>query len=79
MGCYWPWFICFLAGACNMAIGELVFVYSQYDIEYAQIEREAVAAGTSDGAEERAGKLPNPWQAALVSALAFAAGAAIPL
>ncbi|KAI4374335.1 hypothetical protein MLD38_012342 [Melastoma candidum] len=62
-----------------MAVGELVSVYSQYDIEYAQIEREAVAAGTSDGVEERAGKLPNPWQAALVSTLAFAAGAAIPL
>ncbi|KAI4379632.1 hypothetical protein MLD38_005906 [Melastoma candidum] len=62
-----------------MAIGELVSVYSQYDIEYAQIEREVVAAGTSNGAEERAGNLPNPWQAALVPALAVAAGAAIPL
>ena len=60
-----------LAGACSMAIGEFVSVYSQYDIEVAQLRRE--------GKDVRKEKLPSPFQAALASALAFAAGAVVPL
>ncbi|KAI3439301.1 uncharacterized protein J3R85_005041 [Psidium guajava] len=69
-----------IAGACSMAIGELVSVYSQYDIEVAQIKRED--GNGVLGAEEvdaRKGKLPSPWQAAGASALAFAVGALVPI
>ena len=60
-----------VAGACSMAIGEFVSVYSQYDIEVAQLKRE--------GKDVKKEKLPSPFQAALASALAFAAGAVVPL
>ncbi|XP_022134142.1 vacuolar iron transporter homolog 4-like [Momordica charantia] len=77
-----------VAGACSMAIGEFVSVYSQLDIEVAQMKREKqrtnlgsdqrvereTAAGRKD--EE---KLPNPLQAAAASALAFSIGAIVPL
>ncbi|KAM6581176.1 hypothetical protein CsatA_004950 [Cannabis sativa] len=62
-----------VAGACSMAIGEFVSVYSQYDIELAQMDRD----GGRD--KERMKKLPSPWQAATASALAFGVGAAVPL
>ncbi|KAF8014017.1 hypothetical protein BT93_I1779 [Corymbia citriodora subsp. variegata] len=69
-----------IGGACSMAIGELVSVYSQYDIEVAQIKREdrnkALGAEEMDARKE---KLPSPWQAAGASALAFAVGALVPL
>ncbi|KAK3414203.1 hypothetical protein EUGRSUZ_I02700 [Eucalyptus grandis] len=65
-----------IGGACSMAIGELVSVYSQYDIEVAQIKREdrngALGVEEIDARKE---KLPSPWQAAGASALAFAVGA----
>ncbi|KAL2342137.1 hypothetical protein Fmac_010077 [Flemingia macrophylla] len=60
-----------VAGACSMAIGEFVSVYSQYDIELSQMKRE----GKMDEIE----KLPNPYYAAFASALAFALGAGVPL
>ncbi|KAJ0255988.1 Vacuolar iron transporter 2 [Hirschfeldia incana] len=60
-----------VAGACSMAIGEFVSVYSQYDIEVAQMERESV--------EVEKEKLPSPLQAAAASALAFSVGAIVPL
>ncbi|XP_061364590.1 vacuolar iron transporter homolog 4-like [Gastrolobium bilobum] len=60
-----------VAGACSMAIGEFVSVYAQYDIELSQMKRE----GNTDHKEN----LPNPYYAALASALAFAVGAAVPL
>lgn len=60
-----------VAGACSMAIGEFVSVYSQYDIELAQMKRE--------GNTQNKDKLPNPYYAALASALAFAVGAGVPL
>ncbi|XP_062177746.1 vacuolar iron transporter homolog 3-like [Alnus glutinosa] len=69
-----------VAGACSMAIGELVSVYSQYDIEMAQMKREGKTE--SMGAKELEAekeKLPNPWQAAGASALAFSVGALVPL
>lgn len=72
-----------VAGACSMAIGEFVSVYSQYDIGMAQIKREKEAlknAGSDDGDHDsRRKNLPSPVQAAAASALAFAVGAAVPL
>ncbi|CBI18549.3 unnamed protein product, partial [Vitis vinifera] len=60
-----------VAGACSMAIGEFVSVYSQLDIEVAQRKRDK-----RRGEKEN---LPNPVQAAAASALAFAVGAMVPL
>ncbi|CAI9103952.1 OLC1v1002549C1 [Oldenlandia corymbosa var. corymbosa] len=69
-----------IAGACSMAIGEYVSVYSQYDIEISQMKRER-AADRMDENEYDAKKkdLPSPFQAAAASAFAFACGAAVPL
>uniref|UniRef100_A0A1J3I192 Vacuolar iron transporter n=3 Tax=Noccaea caerulescens TaxID=107243 RepID=A0A1J3I192_NOCCA len=61
-----------VAGACSMAIGEFVSVYSQYDIEVAQIKRES-------GGQIEKDKLPSPMQAAAASSLAFSVGAIVPL
>lgn len=63
-----------LAGAFSMAIGEFVSVYSQYDIEVAQLKREHAE---TDVVKRK--KLPSPLQAALASAVAFAVGAMVPL
>ncbi|KAI3445689.1 hypothetical protein Pfo_002354 [Paulownia fortunei] len=75
-----------VAGACSMAIGEFVSVYSQYDIEVAQLKREqrawrnVGAAGDDDHQlEAMKKKLPNPLQAAAASAFSFAVGAVVPL
>ncbi|KAL0335164.1 UNVERIFIED_CONTAM: Vacuolar iron transporter3 [Sesamum radiatum] len=68
-----------VAGACSMAIGEFVSVYSQYDIEVAQLKREQRATGNNNDLEAMKKKLPNPLQAAAASALAFAVGAVVPL
>ncbi|CAJ1935976.1 unnamed protein product [Sphenostylis stenocarpa] len=69
-----------VAGACSMAIGEFVSVYTQYDIEMTQLkrERETNNNGEVDGESERE-KLPNPFQAAIASALSFAVGALVPM
>ncbi|KAK7400270.1 hypothetical protein VNO78_11474 [Psophocarpus tetragonolobus] len=70
-----------VAGACSMAIGEFVSVYTQYDIEMTQIKREREVNNNNrgvDGEAERE-KLPNPFQAALASALAFSVGALVPM
>ncbi|XP_059654729.1 vacuolar iron transporter homolog 4-like [Cornus florida] len=72
-----------VAGACSMAIGEFVSVYSQLDIEVAQMKREK-RRGMGDNEvvvvqETQKEKLPNPVQAALASALAFSLGAIVPL
>ncbi|KAI8528655.1 hypothetical protein RHMOL_Rhmol12G0164300 [Rhododendron molle] len=73
-----------VAGACSMAIGEFVSVYSQYDIGMAQIERESSIEVVREvirenEIEERKGKLPSPFQAATASALSFSIGAFVPL
>lgn len=75
-----------VAGACSMAIGEFVSVYSQLDIEVAQMKRDKVQRETGGGGEilEDAAQgekedLPNPLQAAAASALAFSLGAIVPL
>ncbi|KAJ0734246.1 putative Ccc1 family protein [Helianthus annuus] len=66
-------FACLVAGACSMAIGEFVSVYTQLDIEVAQMKRE------NNQEEKEREQLPNPMQAALASALAFSLGAIVPL
>ncbi|RZC92279.1 hypothetical protein C5167_026912 [Papaver somniferum] len=70
-----------IAGACSMAIGEFVSVYSQLDIEVAQLKRDNLARKSEeenidDGEKE---KLPNPFQAAGASAIAFSIGAIVPI
>ncbi|KAK4340887.1 hypothetical protein RND71_039388 [Anisodus tanguticus] len=75
-----------VAGACSMAIGEFVSVYSQLDIEVAQMKREKrrnnanKIEGKGGGVDEdEKESLPNPAQAAAASALAFSVGAMVPL
>ncbi|KAL6005500.1 hypothetical protein ACLOJK_006067 [Asimina triloba] len=78
-----------VAGACSMAIGEFVSVYSQRDVEVAQMKREIknkkINANSRGGEEEddEGGEdvqhLPSPLQAATASSLAFAMGAMVPL
>ncbi|CAK9179299.1 unnamed protein product [Ilex paraguariensis] len=65
-----------VGGACSMAIGEFVSVYSKYDIEVAQMKREnrVTQIELEDNKD-----LPNPLQAAAASASAFAAGAELRL
>ncbi|KAL1295469.1 hypothetical protein HN51_056344 [Arachis hypogaea] len=63
-----------VAGACSMAIGEFVSVYSQLDIEIAQMKRRQ----QQEDEKEKKG-LPNPLQAAAASAFAFSVGAMVPL
>ncbi|PQM36199.1 vacuolar iron transporter homolog 4-like [Prunus yedoensis var. nudiflora] len=77
-----------VAGACSMAIGEFVSVYSQLDIESGSNEKgqseqaktlaHVVEDGDSEGDNEKE-SLPNPLQAAAASALAFSVGAMVPL
>ncbi|WCJ43374.1 Vacuolar iron transporter (VIT) family protein [Euphorbia peplus] len=71
-----------VAGACSMAIGEFVSVYSQLDIEVSQMKRNKQKGGEIEIIEEEEGEkenLPNPLQAAAASALAFSVGAMVPL
>ncbi|KAK7270938.1 hypothetical protein RJT34_26474 [Clitoria ternatea] len=69
-----------VAGACSMAIGEFVSVYSQLDIEVAQMKRDKERGHVvGDEDEEEKESLPNPLQAAAASALAFSVGAMVPL
>ncbi|XVE93071.1 hypothetical protein REPUB_Repub01dG0158500 [Reevesia pubescens] len=72
-----------VAGACSMAIGEFVSVYTQRDVEIAQIKREKQKRSSESQNEEVAEtekeQLPNPGQAAAASALAFSVGAVLPL
>ncbi|KAG0486940.1 hypothetical protein HPP92_009035 [Vanilla planifolia] len=71
-----------VAGACSMAIGEFVSVYSQLDIEVAQLKREKKLNSGEEGKEvdDASGdRLPSPIQAAMASALSFSIGAAVPL
>lgn len=72
-----------VAGACSMAIGEFVSVYSQLDIEVAQMKRDkqrgAVEEEEDDDRDGEKESLPNPLQAAAASALAFSMGAIVPL
>ncbi|OMO51012.1 hypothetical protein COLO4_37845 [Corchorus olitorius] len=76
-----------VAGACSMAIGEFVSVYSQLDIELAQMKRDK-QRGQNGESNHQQGKnddegekesLPNPLHAAAASALSFSVGAMVPL
>ncbi|CAN0897040.1 Vacuolar iron transporter homolog 4 [Linum grandiflorum] len=75
-------FVGLIAGACSMALGEFVSVYSHYDIEVAKMKRDKERT-LAEGAEENIGEmmedLPSPSQAALASGLAFSMGAMVPL
>lgn len=69
-----------VAGACSMAIGEFVSVYSQLDIEVAQMKRnKTVGSQVEENDDDDDERLPNPMQAAAASALAFSIGAMVPL
>lgn len=69
-----------LAGSCSMALGEFVSVYSQYDIELAQLKRDLRTNNiTKLEFDERQKAVPSPTQAAMASALSFAVGALVPL
>ncbi|KAL8171931.1 hypothetical protein V2J09_023735 [Rumex salicifolius] len=71
-------FVGLIGGALSMAIGEFVSVYSQLDIERAQMMRQTQVGGPVADTEEEEG-LPNPFQAAAASAIAFSGGAVVPL
>ncbi|KAJ4952897.1 hypothetical protein NE237_029729 [Protea cynaroides] len=66
-----------VAGACSMAIGEFVSVYSQLDVEMAQMKRENQRESINE--ESKKENLPNPIQAAAASSLSFSIGAMMPL
>lgn len=69
-----------VAGACSMAIGEFVSVYSQYDTELSQMKRDKIANNIDKNEYDAKKKeLPSPLQAATASAFAFAIGAVVPL
>ncbi|CAN1175807.1 Vacuolar iron transporter homolog 4 [Linum perenne] len=72
-----------VAGACSMAIGEFVSVYSQYDIEVAQMKRDTergeIEEMEKEKKKEEEDRLPSPVQAAAASGLAFSVGAMVPL
>ncbi|KAK1414644.1 hypothetical protein QVD17_30393 [Tagetes erecta] len=68
-----------VAGACSMAIGEFVSVYSQRDVEVAQMKRDNRTAGNNEQEISEKESLPNPIQAAAASAFAFISGAMLPL
>ncbi|XP_043713859.1 vacuolar iron transporter homolog 4-like [Telopea speciosissima] len=70
-----------VAGACSMAIGEFVSVYSQYDIEVSQMKRQHTASDVGKESLDEGEKkdLPSPLKAAGASALAFVVGALVPL
>ncbi|QHO20320.1 uncharacterized protein DS421_11g336950 [Arachis hypogaea] len=69
-------FVGLVAGACSMAIGEFVSVYSQLDIEIVQIKRQEEEKVEDE--KEKEG-LPNPLQATAASGFAFSVAAMVPL
>ncbi|VFQ85114.1 unnamed protein product [Cuscuta campestris] len=72
-----------VAGACSMAIGEFVSVYSQRDMEVAQMKRSKTERPPPEEEENGGGNedavLANPTQAAAASVVAFVMGAMVPL
>ncbi|OIW18978.1 hypothetical protein TanjilG_23755 [Lupinus angustifolius] len=75
-----------IAGACGMAIGEFVSVYTQYEVEVSQMKRDMDMSGYKECEKvefemrmEKRRTLPNPMHAALASALSFTMGALVPL
>ncbi|KAH7680839.1 Ccc1 family protein [Dioscorea alata] len=71
-----------VGGAFSMAIGEFVSVYSQLDIELANLKRVQGMMREEEEMERRDEEvvvLPNPVQAAVASAVSFGVGAMVPL
>lgn len=71
-----------VAGSCSMAIGEFVSVHTQLDIMVTQMKRESETSNSSNKGKERDEDeklLPNPFQAAIASAIAFSLGAVVPI
>lgn len=71
-----------VGGAFSMAIGEFVSVYSQLDIELANLKRVQGMIREEEEMERRDEEvvvLPNPVQAAVASAVSFGVGAMVPL
>ena len=66
-------FAALVAGSCSVAVGEFLYIYSQLDIEAAQMRED------SREESENVELLPNPFQAAMVSALPFVVGAMVPV
>lgn len=67
-----------VAGACSMAIGEFVSVYAQRDAQVSDMKiRASNLRNPNDDEEDET--LPDPFQAAIASALAFCAGGIVPL
>ena len=68
-----------VAGACSMAIGEFISVFSQYYIDKEQMKR--VCGIENMGVEEldaEKEKLPNPWHGLSIdSAFSFLVGASV--
>ncbi|KAL4349531.1 hypothetical protein HN51_030677 [Arachis hypogaea] len=64
-----------VAGGCSMAIGEFVSVYTQYEVEVAQIKNKTIC----EDVQMVKKALPNPLQAALASASCYCLGAVPPL
>ncbi|XP_027347630.1 vacuolar iron transporter homolog 1-like [Abrus precatorius] len=68
-----------VAGACTMAIGGFISVYTQLDIEIAQMKSEREINNNKEKEVEEDEKLANPFQANIASAIAFSVGAVVPL
>ncbi|ESW31056.1 hypothetical protein PHAVU_002G205000 [Phaseolus vulgaris] len=71
-----------VSGACGMAIGEFVAVYTQYEVEVGQMKRDMkMSVGGEKDLEMEMEKrtFPNPLKATLASAVSFSIGALIPL
>ncbi|KAK7368760.1 hypothetical protein VNO80_10790 [Phaseolus coccineus] len=71
-----------VSGACGMAIGEFVAVYTQYEVEVGQMKRDMKMSveGEKDLEMEMEKRtLPSPLKATLASAVSFSIGALIPL
>lgn len=68
-----------VAGACSMAIGEFVSVYAQRDVQVSDMNIRAKNLGNPNDDHKDDKSLPNPFQAAIASALAFCVGGIVPL
>ncbi|CAL8997989.1 unnamed protein product [Prunus brigantina] len=68
-----------VAGACSMAIGEFVAVYTQLDVETAQIKRENSNIINEKETVKVKEKLLSPFQESVASAFSFLVGGLVPL
>ncbi|ONI29518.1 hypothetical protein PRUPE_1G200600 [Prunus persica] len=68
-----------VAGACSVAMGEFVAVYTQLDSETAQIKRENNNIINEKEIAKAKEKLPSPFQASVASAFSFLVDGLVPL